>query len=770
MIGTIAADGQTVTLTTGQLSPWVMNLTPTQRSLVQVFGYDQKNNQVVSKTLTPSGFGYGDLGYNGTTPQAIVAALQLDGGGYTMTSTTFKLTRSWLPSAGVRFYICAPMFDVTGLLQHAGETIVGPPFSSDQNPSYYNSDAYPPYYSPLVLTAYDRSNGTAVYQLINPYGGTQTIGNLNFHASNPYVDPRGHQVGSPIYGGGGLGSMSGYSIPTTGVIAASGTITASAGHQGATGTYFTNLGPTADPATIVVANGVPIKSGAGYTGATGGFIYNVYSHCLGAGYFGSDGGFYTPFGPMGIPQASVGPLTDSFYETYQGQARDRGNANAYTHIMFGVQYGNDIGSAEVHFYAGQKDAAAPQAVIPSGIETSVVLGNFMVAGTTVFMSVASHDINFAGYRTGIWAVTNIVGSALSTYSYTCTTVAGSLTVQVSNPTWGSQSHYGADPGGIIKYQQISGTGIPTQAYVAAINQSASTIQLDRPAIASGTTTCYFTIYALNTPDQWSWSEIPSPFPEGLQRGGGSGWFYSDPATTWTSNGTTYCGDGYYYSFAGTFDAYFPQMQQQFGYFYAYRVKYADLFNGGNPFLNGEWYLGPYAGNWTGTAAKSYVTFNSDGTTSAPETSGWVKQSIVQNDQNLLGVRPAVITGNPDGVSIVQKSDGTYVGVVKNGFRHTCIASAPSLLGPWTSWNDLLPDFNHGLNPAPVICYDPANYLNSDGPSNTEKVWSYGGFFRPEVTWNGQGVDDFCISDVATCKMNLYDPRKYWTRLWAVSGL
>jgi hypothetical protein len=778
MIGNIGSDGQTITLTTGSLSDWIYNLTPTQRSLVQVFGYDANHNQVISKTLQPVTFGYNDLGYNvnpyvpsaGDPSQllATIAALQLDGGGYTMSRTVFKVTGNWTPNlSNIKIIICATMFDQTGLLQHSGETPTGPPYFANQNPILYNSDAYPPYFSPLYLVAYDSTH--VAFTLSNPLLESPiTIGNIAFAHSNPYVDPRGHQIGAPIYGGGGFGDLSGYSLNKKSIIVSNATI-------GGT-TYTTDLSASADPATIVVQGYISKGSGSNevrYGSSNGQILYNVYSHCNGAGFFGSDGGMSTRLGSMGIPNATIIPYTDCFWESYPGQPRaDNGSANPYTHTSFGIQYTDNIANTEMQFYAGAKDTPAPITLIPKDRpDYGANLGTWIVAGQTAYVPTAIHAITEGGWETTLYAVTNIAGSVLNSRTYNCTTVAGSRTVTVNSATapWGSQATYGSDPGGIIKYHGVSGAGIPTQAYVGSVSGSTTapfTFQIDRPATISATNTLTFSIYAANTPDQWVWTELPNhPWVEGLQRNGGGFTFYSDPTVSWTLNGQTVCGDGYIYTYQGTFDSYYPAMQQQTGSYYAYRVKYADLFTG-EPFGTGEWYLGTYAGNWTGSAAKSYVVVNADGTTTTPETSGWVAQNIVQNDRHLLSLKQPLIKYNGDGGSITQRSDGTYLAVSRTTYRHFWATTTTNLSG-WGNFGTW-----SYFGPVPyAFGYDASNYMNSDGAQNANKYWAYGAFLRSEVTWQGQGVDDFCVSH-ATHDLggNLYDPMKYWTKLWVVSGL
>jgi len=775
MIGNIGSDGQTITLTTGSLSDWIYNLTPTQRSLVQVFGYDANHNQVISKTLQPATFGYNDLGYDvdgGKSSKllAIVAALQLDGGGYTMSRTVFKVTSNWTPNlTNVKIIICALMFDETGLLQHSGEAQpTYPPYWATSDPILYNSDAAPPYYSPLGLQAYDSQH--VAFTIANPLlGYPVTIGNLLFTYSNPYVDARGHQIGAPIYGGGGLGTLSGYSISDKSTIVSSATI-------GGT-TYTTNLGPTADPPTIVIQGSIVNSNKETYAGATGGIMFNVYSHCKGAGFFGSDGGMSTYLGPMGMPNTTVIPYTDCFWTSYAGQPRaNSGDANPYTHTSYGIQYGNDMTTNEIHYYAGTKDSPAPVIVVPKDkSDVQANLGTWILAGQTAYVFTGVHDPTIEdGWQTAVYAVTNIAGSVLNSHTYSCTTVAGSRTVIVNSSIapWGTPSTtYGADPYGIIKHQVVSGTGIPPQAYVGAVGGNTTapfTFQLDRAATVSATNNLTFSIYSVNTPDKWVWTEVNSPAAEGLQRANGGGGFqiYSDPNVSWTTaDGTTVCGDGYIYTYQGTFDAYFFAMSTQFGAWYCSRIKYTDLFTG-EPFGNEEQYLGPYAGNWTGTPAKSYVTLYSDGTTSDPETSGWLRQNIVQNDQQLLALKQPVINHNSDGGSITQRSDGTYLAVTRTTDRQTWATTATNL----TEWGNF-GTWSYFGNIPYAFGYDASNFMNSDGTSKANGYWGYGAFLRPEITWPGQGVDDYCVSHVKQDHPgNLYDPRKYWTKLWVVSGL
>ena len=367
----------------------------------------------------------------------------------------------------------------------------------------------------------------------------------------------------------------------------------------------------------------------------------------------------------------------------------------------------------------------------------------------------SNVINTSGFTT--------IGTA------TCTLTAGSRTVQVSNPSLLGST--------IQKNYRIYGTGITYSTIVDVLNVTASpiaaagTFQMNLPATTSTTTTLTFYTAALNHPRDWIWTTLQEPsnyftnqllapdvsnmqffVAAGLgsvtaspERLGGFS-FYSNPNNTWVNgSGQTCCGDGYVYGLYGQ---------------YWTRIPYTDLFTA-NPFGNVEYYLGPNAGTWTGTPANSFVYVN-NGSTTKPQTSGWVHQDVVQSgDQQLFTLMYPVgpfgsFYGGGDMYFTQRTQDGTYVAIsMLSAGRIVHISTAPSLMGPWTSFSN-----------AKMCAYD---YMYPDTTVN----YRYGSVFHRELTWPGQGQDDVVIHYTRFCGASggsTNDPTVYWPVFWIVSGL
>jgi len=710
MYGTVTPNTSdtTITLTTGTLSTWVQNLTTWQMSITQVAGYliDSNNNAYQVVGSTKND------AYNYAANNAYITQI--------IDNKTFKINQKWPASSNVKIIISAPMYDLYGVVGRNGETIQGPPYPSSQNPIWYNSEGQPPFFL-LAITITDTGTSPSPYT-------TFSI------PSDITANQRGMQVGLPVSGGVSLDGNS-YTIP-----------------QGSKVTAV-NLAPTSGNPTFTIDHQC-IGSGGG-SAPVGVALFNFYSHSLGAGFNGADQGGSVNLGPMGFPNTSLTVWADTVWTSYPGQLRYGSGAPYLTHTTGILQTGSyDDTLATFDFIGDRQNTAAPnlmcKAVWPA--TANFAYGPFLPAGDNLFIGGGAGFMYSANAQRGLFTkVGNIIKSSNTPQYVNCATTNGNRIVTA--PT-------SAFPGIIFPYARISGPGIPYGAFVDTVNAAAGTFSMNLPATATATSASlgFYTNVLNPNSDSWTFTEIDHPWADGLERGNQT-FFYSNPNTKWTSGGVTYCGDGYVYSI-GT----------------AIRFPYQDLLTN-NPFGNAERWLGSTSPTWTGTRAKSYVV-DTGGTTPVPETSGWIKQDVIQNRQELLGLVQqnafgAVIT------SLAQRSDGTYIGIgiAQNIYGQTergvRVQTAPSLTGPWTP---IYPN-------EPMFAFNNIRYSNTDYTSTgtpwTYNMWMYAGFFHTEKIWPGKDVDDFAISytnhtnsspGTNTVNSGWFNPQKYWTNMWVVSGL
>jgi hypothetical protein len=617
------------------------------------------------------------------------------------------------PATNVTFIISAPMFDYSGTIPN---TVTSPPYSGRQNYIYYNSSARPPF---VTFATWSK--------------GSYTI---------TVSDTNGMEVGKPIQSVGG-GIQAGVVI------------------TGITGNIVTLSQPTT-AANIV--------------------FQRVTSTSIGSGYFGSDGGCGLDLAKLGVPGYVATIFADTFWPTYPSQPRNDGlliHNTVAIHDGYEVPTLNADGfNTKIDFWAGGKDVACPNAfsidLWPQSLQNfykQVVVGydKFIVLGGPHWRN------QTGGAISRILEVTNIVNPG-TPFTRTCSITKGSTTVTPASMT------------GIQKYQVVSGAGMPDGAYVASVGTT--TITLNKPARSTNATASLS--FVLNTPKDptdWVFTEIDTPMVEGILRDS-FGQFYSDPDVYWTNpdDGFTYKGDGYIYTVnVGA----------------VHRVPYAD-FSTTTPFANLEVWMGQFAATWTGVNPNSFV--RADGTVDANAKSGWMRRDAIEGDPTWMGalakwqatreaqyVDPSNSFRNgavyADDRYCVQKSDGTYVFLaipqVTTFYgdyytsRQNMVAYARTLSGEIVGQVDKDGKLNKTVYPFTMgFGWDNTSYFSTDNvpkPSDPNNaLWRYAPYFRPELTFPGQGIDDFVVLNATHSRPGYSslssDVRKYWTKMTVVSGL
>lgn len=711
--------GNTVTLTSGTLSQWVQNLNADQMTMVQVAGYDSNNNQIIGSTKNP---------YPGDPTYTITGTNYYHSPNAFITSinssTEFNVSGSWTGTSGIKIIISAPLYDLYGVVGRSSSPVSGPPYPSTQNPNWYNSDGQPPYF--LLAATITDINASPPYTTFNIQTDLTSA-------------QRGMWVGNYISGGSSLAS--GVSIPVGSKIIAT-----------------NNFGPTSSNPTFTIDHQCLQSSGTQATVGT--TIFNVYSHSTGAGFNGADQGRSVDLGPMGISGTSLTLWADTVWTKYPRQNRYGSNSPYLVHCTGLLQTGShDITKASYKFIAGRQDAANPRGFVPPywPATTHGTYGPFYTAGDSLIIGGSALFMYSTSAQRSLFSrVDNIIASSNpASVINSCVTTSGSRKVTVTG--FGSA---------IFQHTRVSGTGIPYGACVDTI-PTGNTFYMNLPATATATGSLSFYTNNLNTnTDTWVYTEIDHPWAEGLQRvNANQAGFYSNPNVKWTVSGVNVCGDGYIYTIGS-----------------AIRFPYQDLFTN-NPFGNAERWLGSTAPTWNGSPAPSYVVDDGSGIIPPANTSGWVRQDVIQNDEHLLGL----VQQNAQGViitALAQRSDGTYLGIgigqvvyyyiinnkqyskafTERGIR---LYTSSSLTGPWNTSYE-------------TFAFNNITYYNSDlhGMFGTTSMWMYAPFFHPEVTWPGQGQDDIAISytnfsdnPAATGQSAGWtNPQKYWTNMWIVSGL